>query len=198
MAVVVKDRTCRQCGATFMGGPRAWYCPSCRLDRQREQSRQHKRTGPSRPLGSTDKCKVCGADYVVESGRQMYCKACAAEAIREVDNRQSREWNAENATPEYRRALRDKAIKPRFCVICGKEFRPKDASITCSKDCSNELRRRNVSRYGAEHRDEINARKREARRQKLAAMTPEELSAYREKTNARNRENARKRKEQNN
>lgn len=195
MAVVVKDRICRQCGAVFPGGPRAWYCPSCRAERQRESSRRHKANGTARPLGSTDYCTVCGKPYIVNSARQRYCAGCAPEAIKAVDNAQSRAWNAENVTPVYRRALRDKSITPRRCVICGGIFTPRDASLTCSPDCSAELARRRDRAYQAEHREAINCRKSEQRRQKLAAMTPEELAAYRERVNARARDNYRKRKE---
>lgn len=93
MAVVVKDRVCRQCGAVFPGGPRAWYCPSCRRERQREASRRHKANGTSRALGSTDLCMVCGKPYTVNSGQQKYCPDCAYDAVRAVDRQASRAWN---------------------------------------------------------------------------------------------------------
>lgn len=194
MAVVVKDRTCRQCGAIFRGGPRAWYCPSCRQERRLESSRRFRANGPARPLGSTDFCVVCGNPYIVNSARQKYCPDCAPDAIRAVDNAQSIAWNAENVTPEYRLAHRAKTVQPRACVICGKVFLPRDSSITCSKDCSKELDRRKSASYGRDHRSEINARKSAKRREKMSLMSPEELAAYRAKVNAKARENYRKRK----
>lgn len=197
MAVVVKDRACRQCGATFLGGPRAWYCPSCRLERRREADRKYKAHGTSRPIGSIDLCVVCGKPYTVNSSRQKYCPVCAPDAVRDVDQAQSRAWNEQNATPEYRRALRDKAAISRKCVICGTEFRPKTPSITCSPECSQELKKRRAREYEAEHRAEINARKKQKNREKLDAMTPEERAAYREKVNASARANYRRRKEKN-
>ena len=197
MAVVVKDRACRQCGATFLGGPRAWYCPSCRLERRREADRKYKAHGTSRPLGSIGLCVVCGKPYTVNSSRQKYCPVCAPDAVRAVDQAQSRAWNEQNATPEYRRALRDKAAISRKCVICGTEFRPKTPSITCSPECSQELKKRRAREYEAEHRAEINARKKQKNREKLDAMTPEERAAYREKVNASARANYRRRKEKN-
>ena len=195
MAVVIKDRICRQCGCTFPGGPRAWYCPNCRLDRQREANRRIKKNGAMRPLGSTDYCTVCGKIYVVNSGHQKYCPACAPDAIRAIDLIQSTAWNAQFATPEYRRALREKRKEVRRCPICGTEFMPMDASITCSRECSVELRRARNRDYEAQHRKEINARKAEQHRKKLEAMTPEELAEYREKRNAAARENYKRRKE---
>ena len=101
MAVVVKDRTCRQCGAVFQGGPRAWYCPSCREERQRESSRRHKANGTARPLGSTDYCAVCGKPYIVNSARQRYCADCAYDAVRAVDRPASRAWNQAHKDTYY-------------------------------------------------------------------------------------------------
>lgn len=91
----LRMRVCRQCGIEFMGGPRAWYCPTCRIERQREQGRtckQRQRKGQTRWLGSIDKCEVCGKDYIVNSARQRYCPDCAPERYREVDREQSRGW----------------------------------------------------------------------------------------------------------
>ena len=196
MAVVVKDRVCRQCGATFLGGPRAWYCPSCRLERRREADRNYKARGTNRPLGSIDLCVVCGKPYTVNSSTQKYCPACAPDAVRAVDQAQSRAWNEQNATPEYRRALRDKAAISRKCVICGTEFRPKTPSITCSPECSQELKKRRAWVYDEAASAEIYARKKQKNREKLDAMTSEERSAYREKVNASARANYRRRKEE--
>lgn len=78
MAVVVKDRICKQCGKTFPGGPRAWYCPECRSERKKQQAAiRRQRPGPNRPLGSIDHCVVCGKEYVVKGGMQKYCEDCA-------------------------------------------------------------------------------------------------------------------------
>ena len=101
MAVVVKDRTCRQCGAVFSGGPRAWYCPACRSVRAKEADRRRKASGIARSLGSTDICTVCGKPYVVRSSRQKYCPDCAYEAVRAVDRPASRAWNQAHKATYY-------------------------------------------------------------------------------------------------
>lgn len=93
----VAKRVCRQCGIEFMGGPRAWYCPNCRRERAKEANRRCKAKQrlnghADRPLGSIDKCTVCGADYVVQSARQKYCKKCAPEQYKIVDREQGRDW----------------------------------------------------------------------------------------------------------
>lgn len=92
-------RMCRQCGTTFLGGPRAWYCPSCRKERSAKANREHKerkRAGKVTPLGSIIKCKMCGKDIVKNSGLQEYCPECAEKHLREVDNVQSLEWKKKN------------------------------------------------------------------------------------------------------
>lgn len=132
----LRPRVCRQCGATFEGGPRAWYCPNCRAVRQAEASRRAKANGPQRPIGSIDKCKVCGAEYTVTGGRQRYCPSCKEAATRENIRRRSREYNAEN-----REALRQKAddrraaSRAKICIICGKPFESSTPRVTCSDAC---------------------------------------------------------------
>lgn len=101
MAVVVKDRICRQCGASFPGGPRAWYCPNYRAERAREADRRHKAKGTIRPLGSTDKCTVCGKQYIVNSSRQKYCPDCSYDAVRVIDREASKAWNHANKDTYY-------------------------------------------------------------------------------------------------
>ena len=138
-------RVCRQCGISFMGGPRAWYCPDCRYERQKEStrlSRQRKRLGLTRALGSTGYCVVCGEPYVVESANQKYCPKCAPEAIRAIDRQQSLEWAREklkdkdyvDARNEKRRAC----VMEKTCPICGKKF---STRVSVKKTCSDECRK---------------------------------------------------------
>lgn len=88
-------RICRTCGVSFLGGPRAWYCPQCRDERKREalkRFRQRKGTSEHIPLGSIIQCEICGKDIIKNSGRQRYCKECAVKHLKEEDNKQSLEW----------------------------------------------------------------------------------------------------------
>lgn len=102
-------RTCRECGCTFKGGPRAWYCPKCRDERQKEADRKfkaRKRAGDVIPIGSIIKCKECGSDIIKNSGSQLYCEKCAEKHLKEVDNAQSLEWKRNN--PErYKQSKRE-------------------------------------------------------------------------------------------
>ena len=142
MAVVVKERICRQCGKSFPGGPRAWYCPACREERKRGANRKHKKKGRAdRPLGSVDRCAVCGKEYIVNSARQKYCPDCAHEAVRKIDRAQSIAWN-QGHKETYYREKNEKRREKRYCIICGALITAKTATITCDNpDCKLERKR---------------------------------------------------------
>jgi predicted nucleic acid-binding Zn ribbon protein len=136
-ATTIRPRTCRECGTTFDGGPRAWYCPSCRKNRQKEVAARYRKNGPNRSLGSIDHCIVCGKEYVVKSGRQRYCPDCAEDAVRQLDREASKKWNAENNF--YERRSQQPRCGQKICVICGNPVPPGTPRITCSPKC-NKLR----------------------------------------------------------
>lgn len=135
---VMRQRTCRQCGAVFEGGPRAWYCPACRYERKKARDRECKRNGPARPIGSIDRCVVCGAEYTVESGNQRYCPDCAAEAIKAADRAAALEYYTGHKE-QFERRKKDHTT---LCVICGKPVCSGTVSITCSPECAALVRKR--------------------------------------------------------
>lgn len=140
MRSTIRDRICRQCGVTFPGGPRAFYCPECRADRQKEQNRRSKmlkRAGKADIIGETiRKCEVCGEEFVIASARQKYCKKCATTAIREVDRQQGRGWLQRSIAKhgdDYRvnRNVSRHVQRKENCIICGKTFIAKTKSVVC-------------------------------------------------------------------
>lgn len=139
-STTIRPRTCRECGAIFDGGPRAWYCPSCRVMRRKETDKRCRRNGPLRPLGSIDHCTVCGKEYVVNSGRQKYCPDCAEEAVRQLDREASKKWNSENNF--YQQRYQQPRNGQKICVICGKPIPPGTSRVTCSPECNKLLIRR--------------------------------------------------------
>ncbi len=149
-AASVRDRTCRQCGKVFSGGPRAWYCPDCRRERQREADRRHKKNGTARPIGSTDLCKRCGKEYIVNGARQMYCPECSKIAVPEKTRQQSREYNA-----AHREALAQNKAESRkgrnICVVCGALFDAKTVTVTCSPECAK-VRKRQIQQKAEANR----------------------------------------------
>lgn len=140
----IQDRKCRQCGATFPGGPRAWYCPSCRKDREREQQRRYSREGSARMLGSTDRCIRCGGEYTVVSSRQKYCPACAVVAVPETVRAHKRQYAAERSDQmsEYKAEM---ASHRHVCIVCGAVYDSDVPNVTCSPECAK-VRRQTVQR----------------------------------------------------
>lgn len=196
--MTMRPRTCRTCHCTFLGGPRAWYCTNCRAERQREADRKYRKHGANRHIGDTDICVRCGKLYVINGSNQRYCPDCAKEAVREVANKQSIKWNHANYPADKRRAVRYASALFLICAVCGRSFQPdpKHAnSVACSDACREEYSRRLSSQYGQNNKTVLREKKREYLHKKIEAMTPEEYQAYRDKVNARARENYRKRKE---
>lgn len=92
-------RTCRSCGCTFIGGPRAWYCPECRAERAKVASKRCKekmKTPNHIPLGSTIQCEICGKKIIRTGSRTRYCSECGEKHLKKVDNEQSLEWKYKN------------------------------------------------------------------------------------------------------
>lgn len=87
--MAIYDRECKKCGVNFKGGPRAWYCPTCRRERQRERESEYRRCSARRKLGSKDLCENCGKKYVVSGGLQKYCPECAPVMHKIKDSEQS-------------------------------------------------------------------------------------------------------------
>lgn len=145
---VVLERLCRQCGAAFPGGPRAWYCPACRAERERAQRRQQRRNGTARPLGSTDLCANCGGEYIVNSGRQKYCPDCRELAVNDTVRQHKRQYAAERSDQiaEYKAAM---SSNRNVCIICGTVFDADKPTVTCSAACDKIRRQRNQQRGDA-------------------------------------------------
>lgn len=136
----INDRTCKQCGIVFPGGPRAWYCPSCRYARMLDADKRRRKNGTARPIGSTDKCTICGNDYFVNSARQRYCKDCAASATAENVQKRSREYNAENKD-RLGRQKQESRHNRNVCIICGAIYDATSPAVTCSPECAKKLKK---------------------------------------------------------
>lgn len=134
---VVKIRTCQDCGVEFYGGPRARRCPDCAYKAQQETSRRHKKTGTKRPLGSVDKCVICGAEYTVTSGRQKYCSdACQRKGVLEWQRKHKRGYNKASGQDIKKQERRKQAQK--ICVYCLRPFASDKSTNTCSDYCRRE------------------------------------------------------------
>jgi len=134
----IRECTCLTCGAIFNGGPRAYYCPTCRVERQKEavkQYRQRKKLGNHRPLGSIDRCEKCGNEFTVSSGLQKFCPNCAPIHAIEYDRETSITFyhdNKDNINPKRNERRR---IPARKCKWCGKEFIANSRRLYCCNRC---------------------------------------------------------------
>lgn len=134
---VVKIRTCQDCGVEFYGGPRARRCPDCAYRARQETSRRHKKTGTKRPLGSIDKCVICGKEYVVVSGRQKYCSdSCQRKGVLEWQREHKRGYQKASGQDIKKMERRRQAQK--ICVYCLRPFASDRSTNTCSDYCNKE------------------------------------------------------------
>lgn len=152
----LRQRVCRACGRSFLGGPRAWYCPQCRLERRKKQTaayKARKRAGDVRELGSTDSCAICGAPYTVTGPNQRYCPACAPDAVKAVDSAQGMAYYVEHkdAINPLRNAKRRKG--ERICPICGAEYQAYGKNSYCSEACRHEGRRLSLVKSEARRKE---------------------------------------------
>lgn len=106
--MAIYDRICRTCGVSFRGGPRAWYCPDCRRERERERKKHYNSSGFARHIGQIDICLNCGKEYTVDGGGQKYCPDCQAEMHKKLDNEQGTTYYHDHVDKAERSAKRRK------------------------------------------------------------------------------------------
>lgn len=134
---VVKIRTCQDCGVEFYGGPRARRCPDCAYKAKQETSRQHKKIGANRPLGSIDKCVICDKEYIVVSGRQKYCSdACQRKGVLEWQRGHKRGYN--KASGQDIKKMERRKQSQKICVYCLRAFTSNTSTNLCSDYCRRE------------------------------------------------------------
>ncbi|HBI59772.1 MAG TPA: hypothetical protein DDY31_00935 [Lachnospiraceae bacterium] len=134
---VVKIRICQDCGTKFLGGPRARRCPECAHIAQQETNRKHRREGTKRPLGSTDRCVICGQEYTVVSGRQKYCSDdCQGKGVIKWQREHKKGYHkvsGQNIKKKERREAQEKV-----CVYCLRKFKSNNPTNLCSDYCRKE------------------------------------------------------------
>lgn len=146
------QRICKQCGRSFQGGPRAFYCTSCRMERKRIQKANYihrRRMGNVRLIGSKDRCEICGKEYIVVGSLQRFCPDCQPIHAREYDQKTAIEFyhsNKDRINPvRYERRRKP----PKKCAWCGKEFTSHTRTLTCSVECRRLLKNKKWNeKYG--------------------------------------------------
>lgn len=137
---MIKHCICKACGSYFNGGPRAWYCPSCRTERRKVAEKRHrlkKLAGEARKLGDKDVCVYCGKEYTIEGPNQRMCPDCKPEKYAEHDRETAIVYYHENkkeSNPKRNKKRRiDGHIK--ICSECGEKFLTNKRNLTCSEKC---------------------------------------------------------------
>ena len=129
------ERTCETCGMSYTGYPKSVYCPSCMDKRKRIQKKEYQertKAGTARTIGSTDICRTCGEEFIVNSGRQLYCKKCAEAAIKQVSREKARARyyaNKERYKERKKKLLENRKV----CRVCEKKIAGR--SSYCSEEC---------------------------------------------------------------
>lgn len=140
---MLQNRICKQCGIEFTGGPRAYYCESCRETRRMASNKEYKvrkKKGLARQIGSIDICIRCGKEYSVNAGQQRFCQDCQKDHNLEHDRITGLKYyhlNKENINPVRNIRRQNGPIK---CDWCGKEFITHTRTKTCSPECSRKIK----------------------------------------------------------
>lgn len=153
---MIQDRQCLTCKNAFKGGPRAYYCPTCRDDRSKQTKaayRARKQAGNVREIGSHDICKRCGEEYTVEGGQQRFCPECQPIHAAEYDRKTSLPFYHENKERINPTRNMNRRKGSNICAWCEKEFEPVNGSTTCTDEC----RRLDHNRYQRERGKRIRA-----------------------------------------
>ena len=142
---------CSDCGKLIYRPIKCIRCEACQLAINQERHKEHQRTKPARPLGSTDICTVCGKPYIVESGLQKYCPDCREAATRASIARKKNAYMAEKRKdPEAAAQMREAkqaALSPSLCATCGKPFISKFGAIYCCEACREVGKRKYYQTY---------------------------------------------------
>lgn len=130
---VVKIRICQDCHIEFFGGPRAKRCPDCAYIAQIH----HERKPTMRPIGSVDKCVICGNEYTVVSGRQKYCsEICQRKGVLEWQREHKKNYHKISGQNIKKQERRKQAQK--ICVYCLRNFTSNTTTNLCSDYCRTE------------------------------------------------------------
>lgn len=192
---VYYPRTCPDCGQAYQGHIKSVRCPECQAEANLRHNAEYalrKRSGHTRPIGSTDLCQRCGQSYTVAGGLQRYCPACAPAAVLDNVRAASAAWNrAAYASPDAREAKNSKRRKawntPRPCALCGKLFVPGSPSQQLCSDACRLARRRQVQHNSDARRAEKRSADGKARRRQESALPQAQRGQLREDRNAKAR-----------
>jgi len=135
---VLREITCQICGKKVEGYLSTRYCPECSAQRRIERQRLYRKKGFTRHIGDVDQCARCGAEYIVQSGAQKYCKSCTELAKKENEHRQAVDYyynqGGKEKSIENAKKMKENAT---VCPVCGELFTAlKKNPVYCSRECA--------------------------------------------------------------
>lgn len=96
--------------------------------------------GAARPIGSVDKCTVCGEEYIVKSGRQKYCSdACMRKGVLAWQREHKRGYDKSSGQNIKKQERRNQ--KKKVCAYCLRTFTSNTPSNLCSDYCRAEQKK---------------------------------------------------------
>lgn len=131
-------KICKDCGTEFLGHHNERRCPRCVEAALQESYRRYwDKGGTQRPMGSTDKCILCGKEYTVASSSQKYCSdECRHKAsIPKLKEYKKKYYRTSERAAELR-YCRQHVTK--ICVYCLQPFKSNLATNVCSDYCRSE------------------------------------------------------------
>lgn len=136
-----QEKICADCGRTFLGGPKSFRCRDCQGKINARKAQEMRYYGAERPLGSIDKCAVCGKKYIVEAGTQKYCSTrCKLIGLDRYNKRKTA-----NVEQKKRQKAEMRANQLYVCQYCKRPFSPvilsnaeRASHLYCSDHCRKE------------------------------------------------------------
>ena len=131
MQKIYNDKPCVDCGRVVRMHIKSKRCKACQAAANRRNNTDQKRAkamGKTRTLGATDRCVACGKTYIINSGRQKYCNACAIQVAQKNMRINGLKYYAE----------KNKEGIPRICVKCHVEFISKNLYRKSCYNCRAE------------------------------------------------------------
>lgn len=153
---------CPDCGRETSVYTTSIRCQTCQAEanaRAQAEFKRRKAAGKTRPIGSIDLCLRCGKPYTVESGKQKYCKDCAAEAEKEASRKRGIKYYRDHyADDEAKAQRRSKRRLPQYssikCRECGRAFIPETRHAAyCSAKCAYEGHKRQCREWASKNKE---------------------------------------------
>lgn len=163
-------KICKDCGSEFISYHKERRCPKCVERAKQEANMRYLRNGTQRPLGSIDKCELCGKEYIVTSGSKKYCSVQCRRISSLPKQKEYRRtyYRTSKLAAEYRQRCK---TAPKMCLYCLQPFTSDKSTNVCSDYCRSEhkkiVRHKSLMKYGLKNNYKELLEKREQYREQV-------------------------------